>query len=124
MLLPRSRSFATRSASAQLQPFVAEEAFRGNSIEILKPVLLQQPPWSDFPLLVLVAGGRVTAESERLRKLRLPLGNVLLLERPLRPETLVSTLDMALRSRSRQYQIRDQMQQFECAQEALRRSES
>jgi signal transduction histidine kinase len=102
---------------------VAEEAFRGNSIEILKPVLQQQPSWSDFPLLVLVEGGRVTAESERLRKLRLPLGNVLLLERPLRPETLVSTLDMALRSRSRQYQIRDQMLQFERAQEALRRSE-
>jgi signal transduction histidine kinase len=102
---------------------VAEEAFRGNSIEILKSVLLQQPAWSDFPLLVLVAGGRVTVESERLRKLRLPLGNVLLLERPLRPETLISTLDMALRSRSRQYQIRDQMQKFEHAQDALRRSE-
>ncbi len=102
---------------------VAEEAFRGNSIELLQPVLSQQPSWSDFPLLILVAGGRVTAESEQLRKLRLPLGNVLLLERPLRPETLVSTLDMALRGRARQYQIRDQMRRFELAQEALRRSE-
>lgn len=102
---------------------VAEEAFRDNSVELLQPVLSQQQSWSDFPLLVLVAGGRVTAESERLRKLRLPLGNVLLLERPLRPETLLSTLDMALRGRARQYQIRDQMKQFELAQEALRRSE-
>jgi signal transduction histidine kinase len=102
---------------------VAEEAFRGNSIELLQPVFTQQPSWSDFPLLLLVAGGRVTAESERLRKLRLPLGNVLLLERPLRPETLISTLEMALRGRARQYQIRDQMQQFERAQKALRRSE-
>jgi C4-dicarboxylate-specific signal transduction histidine kinase len=102
---------------------VAEEAFRRDSMDILQPVLCEQPSWSDFPLLILVAGGRVTAESERLRKLRLPLGNVLLLERPLRPETLVSTLDMALRGRARQYQIRDQMQQFERAQEALRRSE-
>ena len=102
---------------------VAEEAFRGNAIELLKPVLTQQPPWSDFPLLLLVAGGRVTAESERLRKIRLPLGNVLLLERPLRPETLISTLEMALRGRARQYQIRDQMHQFEQAQEAMRRSE-
>lgn len=102
---------------------VAEEAFRGNSVESLHLVLKQQPSWSDFPLLVLIAGGRVTVESERLRKLRLPLGNVLLLERPLRPETLLSTLDMALRGRARQYQIRDQMQQFELAQKALRRSE-
>ncbi|SEF76643.1 His Kinase A (phospho-acceptor) domain-containing protein [Bryocella elongata] len=102
---------------------VTEEAFRGNSIDLLQPVLSRQPSWSDFPLLILVAGGRVTAESERLRTLRQPLGNVLLLERPLRPEILVSTLDMALRGRARQYQIRDQMQQFERAQEALRRSE-
>src|SRR6201996_7227483 len=102
---------------------VAEEAFRGNSIELLRPVLSKQPSWSAFPLLVLVAGGRVTAASESLRKLPLPVGNGLLPERPLRPETLVSTLDMAHRSRSRQYQIRDQMQQFERAQEALRRSE-
>ena len=113
----------TAGASAAI---VAEEAFRGSSenpIHLLQKVLTEQPAWSDFPLLVLVAGGRVTAESERLRKLRLPLGNVLLLERPLRPETLISTLDMARRGRARQYQIRDQMEQFERAQNALRLSE-
>jgi signal transduction histidine kinase len=62
-------------------------------------------------------------ESERLRELRHPLGNVLLLERPIRPETLLSTLEIALRGRQRQYQIRDQMQQYARAQEALLRSE-
>ena len=102
---------------------VAEEACRGEAIDQLQPVLTEQPSWSDFPLILLTAGGRVTAESERLRKLRRPLGNVLLLERPIRPETLLSTLEMALRGRQRQYQIRDQMQQAEIAQEALRRSE-
>lgn len=55
--------------------------------------------------------------------LRRPLGNILLLERPIRPETLLSTLEMALRGRQRQYQIRDQMQQYARAQDALRRSE-
>lgn len=102
---------------------VAEEALKTNLIDQVKPVLARQPPWSDFPLILLVAGGRVTAESERLRRLRLPLGNVLLLERPLRPETLLSTLEMALRGRQRQYQVRDQIEQVARAQEALRRSE-
>ncbi|WP_334236950.1 sensor histidine kinase [Terriglobus sp. ADX1] len=102
---------------------VAEEALGGNAIEALKPTLMNQPSWSDFPLIILVAGGRVTMESERLRKIRLPLGNVVLLERPLRPETLSSTLELALRGRERQYQIRDQIAQVERAQEALRRSE-
>jgi signal transduction histidine kinase len=102
---------------------VTEEALKGRAIEQLQPVLAQQPSWSDFPLILLIAGGRVTAESERLRKLRLPLGNVLLLERPVRPETLSSTLETALRGRQRQYQIRNQMRQAVLAEEALRRSE-
>ncbi len=102
---------------------VAEEACKGNAVLELLPVLRDQPPWSDFPLIFLIAGGRVTMQSERLRQLRQPLGNVLLLERPLRPETLLSTLETALRGRERQYQIRDQMQQAELAQDALRRSE-
>lgn len=103
---------------------LAEEALRGNdAIPKILNVLDQQPSWSDFPLILLTAGGRVTAESERLRELRRPLGNVFLLERPIRPETLLSILEIALRGRQRQYQIRDQMIQYEHAQEALRRSE-
>lgn len=102
---------------------ICEEALLGSAILDLELVLKQQPPWSDFPVILLVAGGRVTAESERLRQLRRPLGNVFLLERPLRPETLLSTLEAALRGRQRQYQVRDQMLQMERAQEALRLSE-
>jgi signal transduction histidine kinase len=102
---------------------VSEEALIGDGVNRLQPVLAQQPSWSDFPLVLLIAGGRVTAESEHLRKLREPLGNVLLIERPARPETLSSTLETALRGRARQYQIRDQIQQASLAQEALRRSE-
>jgi signal transduction histidine kinase len=102
---------------------ITEEALRGDTVHDLEPVLKQQPAWSDFPVILLVAGGRVTAESERLRRLRMPLGNVLLLERPLRPETLLSTLEVALRGRQRQYQVRDQMEQVARAQDALRRSE-
>jgi signal transduction histidine kinase len=102
---------------------VSEEALRGDGIKRLQPVLAQQPSWSDFPLVLLIAGGRVTQQSERLREFRLPLGNILLLERPARPETLLSALETALRWRQRQYQIRDQLQQAQLAQEALRRSE-
>jgi signal transduction histidine kinase len=102
---------------------VSEEALIGKAIMKLRQVVEQQPPWSDFPLILLTVGGAVTAESERLRELRRPLGNIFLLERPIRPETLLSTLEIALRGRQRQYQIRDQMHQYARAQEALRRSE-
>jgi len=102
---------------------ISEEALTLRAIAELRRVVEEQPPWSDFPLILLTIGGRVTVQSERLRELRSPLGNIFLLERPIRPETLLSTLEAALRSRQRQYQIRDQMQQYARAQEALRRSE-
>jgi signal transduction histidine kinase len=102
---------------------VSEEALTTQAIAQLHQVVEAQPPWSDFPLILLTIGGRVTVQSERLRELRRPLGNIFLLERPLRPETLLSTLEIALRGRRRQYQIRDQMHQYARAQEALRRSE-
>ncbi len=102
---------------------ISEEGFAGDSIHPLLEVLKHQPPWSDFPVILLTVSGRVTVESERLRALRRPLGNVFLLERPIRPETLLSTLEIALRGRQRQYQIRDQLKQYSLAQEALLRSE-
>lgn len=102
---------------------ISEEALSGPAITRLQHTVAQQPPWSDFPLILLTVGGQVTPESERLRELRRPLGNIFLLERPIRPETLLSTLEIALRGRQRQYQIRDQMEQYARAQEALRRSE-
>jgi signal transduction histidine kinase len=101
----------------------SEEAFAGNALHPLMSVLTDQPPWSDFPVILLTVSGRVTPESERLRELRRPLGNLFLLERPIRPETLLSTLEIALRGRQRQYQIRDQIRQYALAQEALLRSE-
>ncbi|MGA8108389.1 MAG: histidine kinase dimerization/phospho-acceptor domain-containing protein, partial [Acidobacteriaceae bacterium] len=102
---------------------VCEEALTASAIAKLRIGIEEQPPWSDFPLILLTVGGRVTPQSERLRQLRQPLGNIFLLERPIRPETLLSTLEIALHGRQRQYQIRDQMQQYARAQDALRRSE-
>jgi signal transduction histidine kinase len=102
---------------------ISEEAFVNGSMNELLQVFHEQPSWSDFPLILLTISGRVTVESERLREMRRPLGNLFLLERPIRPETLLSTLEIALRGRERQYQIRDQIDQYSRAQEALLRSE-
>jgi signal transduction histidine kinase len=132
-LLERSRMPCLSTSSAEELCFemrrgagaaiICEEALTAPAIARIHSLLEEQPPWSDFPLILLTVGGRVTPESERLRHLRQPLGNLFLLERPIRPETLLSTLEIALRGRQRQYQIRDQMQQYSRAQDALRRSE-
>jgi len=102
---------------------IGEEALTAPFIRTLADLILQQPSWSDFSLVLLTVAGSVSAYSQRRRESREPLGNVLLLERPVRPETLISTVQSALRARRRQYEIRDHIEQFKQAQEALRRSE-
>ena len=85
--------------------------------------IAKQPAWSDFPLIILTVAGQVDHESQRKLILRQPLGNLVLLERPVRPETLVSTVQAALRSRRRQYEIRDHLSERCKSEEALRKSE-
>jgi signal transduction histidine kinase len=102
---------------------IAEESLDIKSVERLASLLRQQPSWSDLPLILLTAPGRVTSATLHANTLREPLGNVLLLERPVRPETLLSTVQNALRSRFRQYQVRDYVRQQVQADEALRRTE-
>lgn len=102
---------------------IAEESLNTGFVERMASLLRQQPSWSDLPLLLLTAAGRVTSATLHRTMLRQPLGNVLLLERPVRPETLLSTVQNALRARFRQYQVRDYVRQQAQAEEALRRSE-
>ncbi len=101
---------------------VAEEALHTAEIEVLAQKLEAQPPWSDFPLLVLTGSGVPTDATERAVRARAPLRNVTLLERPLRPATLISSVRSALNARQRQYEIRNHLEKQRLAEEALRRA--
>ena len=91
-----------RGAAAVLLP---EEVVATSSRE-LADMLSQQPPWSDLPILLLTRPGADSAEASLAVS---ALGNVTLLERPVRLATLASTVRTALRARERQYQIRRQL---------------
>jgi PAS domain-containing protein len=65
-----------------------------------------QPVWSDLPIVVLSKSG---AELPALAAIVATLGNVSVLERPVRMSTLTSIVRSALRARERQYQVRDQL---------------
>ncbi len=95
---------------------LTEEALLLSDIQGLVGVLNAQPSWSDLPVLLLTRSG--TDSVLALRALDL-LGNVILLERPVRISTLVSTLKMALRARARQYQVRSQVAELERANARL-----
>lgn len=85
--------------------------------------LEMQPTWSDFPLILLTSlGTSPTVPSAKLNSLLL-LGNVTLVERPIRSESLLSAVETALRARMRQYEVRDFMKRQADSEEALRRTE-
>ncbi|HEX6880427.1 MAG TPA: ATP-binding protein, partial [Terriglobales bacterium] len=102
---------------------IADEVLQTTSIATLVDLVSRQPSWSDLPLVVLTRRGEVTIHSESRRKLREPLGNVNLIERPVRPETLVSMVQSAVRARRRQYELRDHLRMERLAADALRKSE-
>jgi len=92
-----------RGAGAAL---VAEEALNGTDLNVLASHLEQQPPWSDFPFVVL-ANGHKGVRSARAFETLDRLRNVVLLERPLHAEGMVRAVRSALNARRRQYEARD-----------------
>lgn len=86
---------------------VSDEALTKSSVVALASVVGSQPTWSDFPLIVTTSGGEVTSLTQHRLSMITPLGNVSLLERPLRTATLISAVRTALRARRRQHQLRD-----------------
>jgi signal transduction histidine kinase len=101
---------------------VAEEALDEEGIELLGRSVAAQPAWSDFPLIVLTGGGATTPYTEQMVRSRTPMGNLNLIERPLRPATLISSVRTAIRSRLRQYEIRDHLEDREQVEDELRRA--
>lgn len=102
---------------------LAEEGLTPADITAWAAQISEQPSWSDLPLILLTVSGEVDRENQRKMLARQPLGNLVLLERPVRPETFVSTVQAALRSRLRQYEMRNILDSNRLAEEALRKSE-
>jgi len=84
---------------------IAEEGFLGADLAPLFEWVRKQPPWSDFPFILLTT----RRDDPRLRQYTLglieQLCNVTLQERPIQTVTLVSAVKAALRARLRQYEV-------------------
>ncbi|MBL9169498.1 MAG: PAS domain S-box protein [Verrucomicrobiales bacterium] len=85
---------------------LSAEVLEGGSCPGLGDLLAGQPAWSDIPLALLTLSSRSTAARGRYSAI-LGTGQISLLDRPLTAEALVSTVEVALRARQRQYQARD-----------------
>ena len=85
---------------------LTEEALEHPEIASIWEVFKRQPSWSELPLIVLArpAEGR---QNGLLDSLANTVGTYTLLERPLDPTTLTRSVEAAVRSRRRQYQLRE-----------------
>jgi signal transduction histidine kinase len=102
---------------------LAEEVLTLPDIAAWAAQLAEQPSWSALPVIMLTVAGAVDRQNLQRELARRPLGNLVTLERPLRPGTLVGAVQSALRGRSRQYQMREFMAKRQAAEEALRKME-
>jgi signal transduction histidine kinase len=143
-----NRSAATQGGGRGAGPGVLllpEEALETPEMQSLNEWLARQPPWSDLPVILLTqrgpdagmktvlgAGDRSGAtpggaerpdSTQHSAPSTQPLGNVMLLELPVRIATLIAAVQMALRARRRQYQLREQLERERQAQEALREAD-
>jgi signal transduction histidine kinase len=92
---------------------LVEESLDAEGLEGFHDAIALQPAWSDLPLVIVAAqGGSIQALTENVFPIS---GNVTLLQRPLHPLSLVSAVRVALRSRRRQFQVRDLLAERERA---------
>jgi signal transduction histidine kinase len=81
-----------------------EEALMPSGFQLLRACVARQPDWSDLPIILLTGRG---ADSANVRQAVAALGNLALMERPVRAITLVTALHATLRARHKQYQVRE-----------------
>ena len=81
-----------------------EEALSPGGMKALGDFVNHQPNWSDLPIVLLTRRG---PDSLSVRQAIASLGNVTLLERPVRTLTLITSLQSVLRAREKQYQVRE-----------------
>jgi signal transduction histidine kinase len=98
--------------------YLARELARGAAVILLAEealstrdgrlgeMIARQPPWSDLPVLLLARPG---ADSATVAWGLATLGNVTVIERPVRVAALSSAVRSALRARRRQYQTRSHL---------------
>ena len=98
---------------------IAEEALR-SGLKELADWVSQQPPWSDFPFVILTSRHVYPKEDALRARLLGSLGNVSLMERPLSSVSLTSAVKAGLRARQRQLETQSMLEHLRASEERLR----
>jgi len=96
---------------------ISEEALTSHAIESLQSALDHQETWSDLPIILLTRADVVSATALFTKS-----GNISLLERPFSQLTLIRSCEVALRARSKQYEVRDLLFELQKSKEDAERA--
>lgn len=96
---------------------ISEEALTWAAISQIHEFLETQESWSDLPIILLTNSDVVKA-TEVFSK----TGNIFLLERPFSRLTLIRSVEVALRSRIKQYQVRDLLEALKKSKDEAERA--
>ena len=104
---------------------LTEEAV-GSGTGPLRRALDGQPAWADVPFVILAARRNGSTRGEEAARAALAdvVGNAVVLERPIGSASLTSAVASAMRSRRRQFDLRDRLRELETGREALAASEA
>jgi PAS domain S-box-containing protein len=101
---------------------LTEESLDREHVPQLLLQLRAQAAWSELPVIILTSGGEARF-SQLLDLTAAAAGSVTVLERPLGSATLLRSIEVALRSRRRQYHVRDLLDAQRDRESALAASE-
>jgi signal transduction histidine kinase len=102
---------------------VTDEALTREGIDALHRVMDAEPDWSDLPVLLLTSGPNEPRYAAIATQIRTEIRSLVLLDRPVRKELLLSAVQVAYTSRLKQLEIRDAAARQSQSDEALRNSE-
>lgn len=115
---PSTGFLAEQLAGGAATAIITEESLAGADRHDLDAWVAQQPPWSDFPFILLATRRSGHRPREAMQVLE-RLGNVVVLERPIHSETLGRAVHSAMRVRHRQYEARERLGALQTAEERL-----
>jgi signal transduction histidine kinase/CheY-like chemotaxis protein len=103
---------------------LTNDVIRDADIRALAAWVRSQPHWSDFPFILLTGRGAGLERNPAASRETSALGNLVFLERPFHPTTLVSVVRTALRGRLRQYEARARLEALHASEAHARSAEA
>ena len=109
-IIPKAEMLLPMMAKGFGAAIIADEAVTSAHLHRVTEWLYTQPPWSDPPFIILTTKGRPSYHTSRRAQELLSIGNFTSIERPVRPETILSAVRSGLRARMKQYEVRSRQE--------------